>query len=749
MHKDERLPSTSTEKQGFSRRDFIKVSSIGMLTTGFLTSCSDSDNENDVIQTPEPGPVPPDGTVSPESFPQSVAAGDPRPDSLIFWTRALNPSAPGEAHTVTFSLALDEYFTNVLMQTEVTAQPEYDNVIKLKVMQLDPSTTYYYRFTYASGGNLLASKIGRAKTAPTPSSNTPIKFAFISCQDYGGRYYNTLARLVQLGDLDFVLHLGDYIYETTGDPEFQSPDDQRPVTFSDPDSALDLGDFLAARSLSNYRDLYKTFRSDPMLQAVHERYAMISIWDDHEFSDDSWKVSGTYRDGIESESDITRKQNAERAWAEFMPSEYGINAAGDLTISEENLYPSTTIYRDFRFGSHLHLMVTDYRTFRPDHLIPEDAFPGTVVFDQPTLEAVFAAQGIPFAAVQGNFFPYVDIDLPQLAPYKQVLTGVATQQYMQAGLDPLSAQAKAAEVIQGNLATFVANAMIQAYNDTDPQQPLPLLEEAGLPVGFAWFMLGKQGVFAGSGLGSRYFVVKEAYDLYSGILYQMSQGQSENVWGADQETWLRTGLTNSDATWKVIGNSCSHTSLVLDFTQVPGLPATLAQRFYINVDQWDGFPNKRAEFLGFLAANGVQNTVFLAGDIHASHAAQHGNGVHEFTVAAVSSGTFKEFVRRQIQNPPFNTVLSAPALAENLEQLFLNGSPRIEVLGEPQMVYTKQDVNGFAVVEVNAGNFVTTFHHIDEAQTFINHYQNPALSAMFSARTFEIVNGELRDRFSP
>ncbi len=58
--------------------------------------------------------------------------------------------------------------------------------------------------------------------------------------------------------------------------------------FSKPEEAIDLGNSLAARSLSNYRDLYKTFRSDPMLHRLHERMPMIAIWDDHEFSNDSW-----------------------------------------------------------------------------------------------------------------------------------------------------------------------------------------------------------------------------------------------------------------------------------------------------------------------------------------------------------------------------------------------------------------------------------------------------------------------------
>ena len=53
--------------------------------------------------------------------------------------------------------------------------------------------------------------------------DVPVKFVVGSCQDYVGRYYNTWQRMLQLDvDADAIVFLGDYIYETTGDPAFQS-----------------------------------------------------------------------------------------------------------------------------------------------------------------------------------------------------------------------------------------------------------------------------------------------------------------------------------------------------------------------------------------------------------------------------------------------------------------------------------------------------------------------------------------------
>jgi alkaline phosphatase D len=49
-----------------------------------------------------------------------------------------------------------------------------------------------------------------------------------------------------------------------------------------------------ANTLADYRYLYKKYRTDTRLQALHERFAFIAIWDDHEFTDDAWQDAQTY-----------------------------------------------------------------------------------------------------------------------------------------------------------------------------------------------------------------------------------------------------------------------------------------------------------------------------------------------------------------------------------------------------------------------------------------------------------------------
>ncbi len=51
----------------------------------------------------------------------------------------------------------------------------------------------------------------RAKTAPT-GSPASLAFAFASCQQYEHGYFTAYRHMAQ-ENLDFVVHLGDYIYE--------------------------------------------------------------------------------------------------------------------------------------------------------------------------------------------------------------------------------------------------------------------------------------------------------------------------------------------------------------------------------------------------------------------------------------------------------------------------------------------------------------------------------------------------------
>jgi alkaline phosphatase D len=670
-------------------------------------------------------------------FPQSVASGDPKTDSVVLWTRVHDPAASGDL-SLRLQVATDAAFDNVVSnQSGLSATAAHDGSIKVKVTGLNAGTTYSYRFIYQDArGRKWASRPGRTRTAHAAADDVTVRFAVLNCQDYIGRFWNSMQRLSQLDlDLDFVLAVGDYIYETTGNPSFQTPTSTRSITFFDQAGAETVGtgtsSFQAARSVENYRQLYRTYKSDPNLQALHEKYAVVATWDDHEYSDDCWGDVATYTDGVKDEKDTERRRNAEQAFFEFMPVDDG-SGGGVIDTQRSSLYPNTKLWRSLTFGKNLELIVTDYRSFRPDHLIPEDGFPGTVVMDKPTLLAVLAAAGqsAMYDALPDALFAYVNIDDPQFAVQKSFLVAALSQGYALGGLgSSQDASAKAAAVVKGNLALVVVNAALGQAGVA----PIPT---TGKDKGLAWAQMGKQALF--SRLGSRYLVVKPLFDLYAGFKYQQTAKASENALGNDQESFLRDRLQNSDRTFKVAVSSTSLTSMILDLRGQAGLPATLQQQFYLDCDQWDGFPSKRAELVAFLTQANVRNTMFVCGDIHAAFLSKlnagAGNDLAVVTSPAISSETLKEELLSQVQSLGLGAV--AAALVGNLEAV-LQGS-------NPQIVFTKTDQHGFAVIEITAQGAKATFHQIPNTEVTHDYSATPGdLAGKFTTTAFNIAGGSI------
>ncbi|MCP3163028.1 alkaline phosphatase D family protein [Myxococcus qinghaiensis] len=710
------------------RRSFLQAVVAVAASTSF--GCSD---DNDTPSN--------DGS---KYFPQSICSGDPRPDSVVLWVRAVNPDNAGADTPVRLEVSTSENFGSLFLDRSFSALAANDHALKVKVTNLSPRTTYYYRFTFETGGQKYTTATGRTRTAPAAGDDVAVKFAFASCQDYIGRYYNAWQRLLQLDeDLDFVVFLGDYVYETTGDPSFQSGGDTRAVVFSEPEKALKVGvgltAFFAANSLSNYRDLYKTLRTDKVIQKVHERYPFIVIWDDHEFSDDSWGANATYLDGRAPELQLERKQNSERAFFEYIPLDAANAAEGAMDPAAAPVYPNTLVYRDFEFGKALKLAVADYRTFRPDHPIPEDAYPGKVAVPAqllglalPTLPAQVQA------LLQTETFAYVDIDAAENATQKAVLQGVYVQQAMGAGLTQEEASAKAAFWVKGGQSLFYVNQVLTAVNTgrAAAQLPLiPLLSAAGAPRGLAYVHMGKAGLFGIQ--GSRYIVVKPIYDLFSALTYRASAGASEDVLGQAQQAWLQTQLRATN-TWKIVVSSVSMTSMVFDLTQKPDIgEATLRQAFYFSVDQWDGFPTKKQELLKFVRDNQVSNAMFISGDIHASFASEE-SGVPTLTAPAITSGSIKELAGLAVIGAGYapNSPIYRYVVTELNESLMASN---------PGMRYVNGDAHGFVVMELKGSQALASYHLIPSSEVAKDYSvrADGDLAAKFTRVDFRIENGTI------
>jgi alkaline phosphatase D len=347
------------------RRDFLRSLAATVVVAGPV-ACDDSPTIAPIPLTPS-APGDEAGLGVDDVFPQSVASGDPRPDSFILWTR-VEPAASGGDVPVEYVVATDQALATVVAQGRFTAQAGADHTVKLKITgaALTPGTHYYYQFR-ARG---VSSRVGRTKTAPAPDAETPVRFAFASCQDFIGRYYHSWQTLLDEtsepgADLDFVVHLGDYIYETDGDPSFQMTGDTRRVALP---VGKPLGTYKAAVDVTDYRTLYRTYRGDKMLQAVHERFPFVLIWDDHEFANDAAADRSSDKADVtgpaDEEREPTRRQTATRVWFEYQPVDVP-------APRPEQTFDQFVMYRQLRFGKHVELFMTDERLYRDGPLVPE------------------------------------------------------------------------------------------------------------------------------------------------------------------------------------------------------------------------------------------------------------------------------------------------------------------------------------------------------------------------------------------
>src|SRR5262249_6340867 len=157
---------------------------------------------------------------------------------------------------------------------------------------------YWYRFLSGDA----VSAIGRAITLPAAETAVEkIRFGFVSCSNYEHGYFSAYRHLTGENP-EFVLFLGDYIYETI--------EQFRPIVRRHSDG-------VEAATLPTYRNRYAQYRLDADLQELHAQVPAIVTWDDHEVQNDyADKWSETFDDPAQF---LMRRAAAYQAFYEHMP----------------------------------------------------------------------------------------------------------------------------------------------------------------------------------------------------------------------------------------------------------------------------------------------------------------------------------------------------------------------------------------------------------------------------------------------
>jgi alkaline phosphatase D len=346
-------------------------------------------------------------------YPQGVASGDPYPDSVLLWTR--RPPGPDDrAARLTVEIAEDPEFHRMVSTAAVELSAEADWTCRVLAAGLSPSRLYWYRFGDEHG---FASRAGRTRTAPSPQDTRPVRLAFVSCQNMQLGAANAYRRMIWEDEqraapeqLNFVMHLGDFVYEVVWYPE-DRPQGYYARRVRDVvryPTGEKIGDFHVPVTVDDYRALYRGYLLDPDLQDARARWPFVCMWDNHEFSWKGWQSQQNFGSARPAQ---TRKVAANQAWFEYQPARVR-NAGGrrlerfvpppvaDAPIREFDqqglgLEPgnlaairSLAVFRAFRWGRNVELILTDNRSYRSE--------PVTERGDA----AAFRPEGFPFVLSQ-------------------------------------------------------------------------------------------------------------------------------------------------------------------------------------------------------------------------------------------------------------------------------------------------------------------------------------------------------------
>ncbi len=341
----------STPERGWLKRRQFLVRVLAAAAASHVGGCGGAggaDSEGDgsstggepTTGTPTTG-TPTTGEPAPqlpgEPFTLGIASGDPLPDSVILWTRlAPTPDVadggmPAEVFSVTWEVASDEAFTDIVASGIADAEPKFAHSLHVDVQGLAADTWYWYRFTIGE----YTSPVGRTRTTPAPGSKPErLRFATACCQSYVDGYFTPYQHMAT-EDLDMVVFLGDYIYESAETGPIRSHINPEPTT------------------LEAYRVRHALYKADKDLQAMHGRCPWLFIWDDHEVENNY--VGDSSQDDVPLAQWLPRRAAAYQAYYEHMP----------LRLPPPD-GPDYKMYHALQWGDLADFWLLDTRQYRSD-----------------------------------------------------------------------------------------------------------------------------------------------------------------------------------------------------------------------------------------------------------------------------------------------------------------------------------------------------------------------------------------------
>jgi alkaline phosphatase D len=177
---------------------------------------------------------------------------------------------------------------------------------------------------------------------------------------------------------------------------------------------------------------------------------------------------------------------------------------------------------------------------------------------------------------------------------------------------------------------------------------------------------------------------------------------ARHIVGDEQVGWLEQQLGASktrNAHWRLIGNQVIFTQGRSPLDSVNKPPYILFSDF------WDGYQVERNRVLNYIADNGVQNTVFLTGDIHSSWALETSKDPFDKNVYDPATG--KNAIAIEIVGPSVTSqALEGMATATLAPSLLAGTNPHIK--------YSEFTKKGYVLIDVDATRLQAEWWYIND-----------------------------------
>ena len=239
-----------------------------------------------------------------DPFSLGVASGQPQPDGVVLWTRLriseADAALKSEAVSVLCEVFADAALRQPVRQWRVQTDASRGHSVHVVTTGLQSGRPYWYRFVCGNA----RSPVGRARTAPGLQDPVDrLRIALASCQHYEQGYFSAHREMAQR-ELDLVLFVGDYIYESSN-PQYLLRPHQGGVP----------------KLLDDYRARHAQYKSDADLRACHAAHTWVMTWDDHEVVNDY--ANDLDRNYTDPQVFLRRRAAAYQAYFEHMPLRLG------------------------------------------------------------------------------------------------------------------------------------------------------------------------------------------------------------------------------------------------------------------------------------------------------------------------------------------------------------------------------------------------------------------------------------------